>query len=69
MVSKKFIRAVKLSSEPGYELAHKAGIHPSTLSKLINGIEQVRGEDQRVLRVGKVLGLSEEECFEGNTDE
>jgi len=47
-----------------YVIAHAAGLHPSTLSKLINGIELVKPGDQRVLRVAEIVGLSPEECFE-----
>ena len=64
MLSRKFIAAVKLSPMREYQIAHLAGLHPSTLSKIINGIERVIPNDQRVLKVAKVLGLAPEECFE-----
>lgn len=78
MLSQKFKAAVKLSSRRAYQIAHEAGLHPSTLSKLLNGIEKVKPGDPRVLRVGKVIGLRPQECFEpenviaiarGNTQE
>jgi hypothetical protein len=64
VISKKLIESVKLSSLKSYEIAHKAEIHPSTLSKILNGIENVRDADPRVLRIGSVLGLRPGECFE-----
>ena len=64
MVSKKLIRAVKLSDKRAYLIAHEAGLHPSTLSRLLIGIERTQPGDERVLRVGKVVGIAEEECFE-----
>ena len=64
MLSKKFIAALKLGPKRAYEIAQEAGIHPSTLSKLLCGIERVKENDSRVIRVGKVLGIPEKECFE-----
>lgn len=64
MLSKKFIAAVKLGPKRAYEVAQEAGIHPSTLSKLMCGIERAKSDDPRIIATGKVLGLSAEECFE-----
>ena len=63
MLSVKFIMAIKTSPDKRYEIAHKAKIHPSTLSKIMCGIEKVRKDDLRVIEVGRVLGLKPEECF------
>ena len=67
MVSQKLKVAIKLADEPSYKIAHKAGVNPSTLSKLVCGITKVQTGDSRVLMVGKVLGLKPEECFEKGT--
>jgi len=67
-VSRKFIVAVKMSDVPAYRLAHMAGIDPNVLSKITRGIIMVKPGDDRVLKVGAVLGLSPEECFEGKTE-
>lgn len=64
MVSQKLRVAIKLNEEPAYKLAQKAGLDPSTLSKLICGIIQVKPNDPRIIAVGRVVGLSEKECFE-----
>ena len=64
MVSRKLVEAVKLSSLKGYEIAHQAEMHPSTLSRILNGIEDVLPGDDRVLRIANVLGLKPDECFE-----
>jgi hypothetical protein len=64
MVSRKLIEAVKLSSMKSYEIAHQAEMHPSTLSRILNGIEDVKVGDPRVLRIAQVLGFKPEECFE-----
>lgn len=63
-VSKAFIAAVKLSDQRSYKLAMIAGLNPSTLSKIICGIERVKPNDPRVLAVGRILGLKPDECFE-----
>lgn len=63
MLSERFIAKVKLNPMPGYKIAHAAGLHPSTLSKLLNGIERTRPGDRRILALARVLGLSPEECF------
>jgi len=66
MISPKVKQAVKLSDLKGYEIAHLAEIHPSTLSRIINGIDEVKPGDRRVLRIARVLRLKAEECFEAD---
>jgi hypothetical protein len=63
-VSEKFRAAVKLAPTPAYKLAWAGGVNPTTLSKLINGIEKPKANDVRVTEIGKLLGLSPDECFE-----
>ncbi len=63
-ISRRLADAIRCSGERQYRIAHKAHLHPSTLSQLLNGIYPVKPNDPRVLAVGVVLGLSEEECFE-----
>ncbi len=64
MVSRRFVEAVKLAPRQAYKIAHEAGIHPSTLSKILNGIDHVRCGDPRVVAVATVLGLDPGDCFE-----
>jgi len=63
MVSEELRRRVKLSVHRAYKLAQQAGMHPSTLSKILNGIERVEPGDPRVTAIGRVVGLNEDECF------
>lgn len=67
MVSNVFIASVKLSPLRAYQIAWAAGLHPSTLSRIVNGIERVEVGDERVLRVGEILGLDPQQCFEMET--
>lgn len=63
-LSRKLIVALKTGTRSQYKVAQAAGLHPSTLSKLINGIEPVQKQDARVLRLGKVLHLPAKDLFE-----
>jgi len=64
MVSERFRAAVLLNPKRAYRIAQEAGLHPSTLSKLLNGIERVKPGDVRVIKVGEILGFKPEECFD-----
>ncbi len=63
-ISQTFIIRLKLHSEPAYRIAQMAGVNPTTLSKLINGAEPVRLDDDRILRVGRILGLEPDQVFD-----
>lgn len=65
MVSKRLKKVVKLSPHRNYKIAQAADLHPSTLSQILCGIIQIKDGDSRVIRIGKVLGLKPDECFEG----
>lgn len=62
-VSRQLLIELKMNDLPQYRIAQKAGIHPNLLSKLVNGAVPVQPNDERLVRVGKVLGLSPEEVF------
>lgn len=63
MVSKELIVAVKTSLKPAYAIAHKAGIHPTTLSQIMNGYTPVSKGDKRVIRIGRAVGVKSKDCF------
>ena len=62
--SRKLTAAIKLSETPQYRIAIAAGVHPDSLSKLINGAVRVHDNHPRIIAVGKVLGIPAEECFD-----
>lgn len=62
-LSRRFLAELKLHPEPAYRIAQKAGVNPTTLSKLINGAEPLRPSDDRIVRVGRILGLEPDEVF------
>lgn len=64
MLSRRFIEAIKLSTTPAYRLAVKAGIHPTLLSKWIIGAQSVKDGDERLIHIGRLLGLQPDEIFE-----
>ncbi len=63
-VSKQFLIALKLSEAPAYRIAQQAGVNPNTLSRLINGIDPIKAGDERIIAVGRIIGLGATECFE-----
>lgn len=69
-ISKELHDAIKLNPLKSYEIAHRAGIHPATLSQIVSGITKIKSNDQRVIAVGRVLGIPPKDCFledrEGN---
>jgi hypothetical protein len=65
-ISKKLIQAIKLDERRQYEIAWAAGVNPTTLSQMITGYIRPKVGDRRVVRVGRVLGIDEKECFEKN---
>jgi len=60
---KKFKLAIKTSPYKAYEIAHKSGLHQSTLAQIACGIVKVKENDARVLKVCRVLGMKPEEFF------
>ncbi len=58
VMSRKLWEAIKLADEPAYRIARKAEISPTTLSKMMHGIDQIKDEDPRVIAVGKVMPTS-----------
>jgi transcriptional regulator with XRE-family HTH domain len=67
-LSQKFLIALKLHELPAYKIAQLAGINPTTLSKIVNGIEPLRMGDERILRVAQVLGLDAAEAIDKTDD-
>ncbi len=68
-VSERLWTAIKTSRRPAYKIAQQAGVHPSWLSKAINGIEQVKPGDPRIVAVGRIVGVPAGECFDEPTSE
>lgn len=63
-MSRAFLTALKLNPEPAYRIAIRAGVNPTTLSKLITGALPAQPADPRIVAVGRQLGLSPEICFD-----
>jgi len=64
MVSKEFKARLKLDPRPNYKIAWMAGVNPTVLSQIITGYVRPKRNDPRVIKVGKLLGISPEECFQ-----
>lgn len=67
-VSRRLKDALKLNG-PAYRVARKAGLDPTTLSKLLHGAVLLRDADPRILAVGRELGLAPDECFESEASQ
>ena len=65
-ITRKFYEAVKLADRPAYKIAQEAKVDPGVLSGILTGRLKVWPNDRRVIAVGKVLGLSPEECLESS---
>lgn len=61
--SRHLVGAVKLSPDPCYVVARRAGLTPSALSRLLNGAERIRPDDPRVLAVAEAVGVPAERAF------
>jgi len=62
-VSRLLFNAIRLDRRRAYRIAQAANLHPSTLSRVINGIERIKPNDPRVIAIGRVLGIPPNECF------
>lgn len=63
-ISRQFLIRLKLHELPAYRIAQQAGVNQNTLSRLINGIDPIKPRDERIIAVGKIIGLRPAECFE-----
>ena len=63
-ISRTFKAALKLHDLPAYRIAQLAGLNPVILSKLINEIEPVKPQDERILAVAQILKIRAEDCFD-----
>jgi hypothetical protein len=68
-VSARFVEALQRHHERAYRLWRRAGVDPTTGSKLIHGAALVRPNDPRIIAVGRELGLAPDQCFETAVDE
>ena len=62
-VSLELWRAVKLTGQPAYRLAHEVEVSPSRLSQWLCRIDDVRTGDERLIRVGQLVGVPAKRCF------
>lgn len=66
MISPQLLNAYwsrRRQGDRAYRLAQQAGVHPSVFSALLNESVPVRRGDQRVVRIGEVLGVPADQCF------
>ena len=62
-LSQDFLISLRFADQPQYKVAQAAGINPTTLSKLVNGITPIKENDPKILRVAEVLNVKPEQIF------
>ena len=62
--SRGLVRAVYESPLKQYQIAQVIGLHPCTISSLLRGIRPVYEGDERLIRIGTVVGIPAADCFE-----
>jgi hypothetical protein len=67
-LSQQFLNKLRLSAVPAYKLAWEVGLHPNTLSKFVIGYLKPKPFDERLLRIGELLGMDRDEVFEVDKD-
>ena len=63
-ISRKLYERVKLDDRKQFEIAREAGVNPTTFSQIIRGIRLTRFGDCRVLKIGELVGIGPDECYE-----
>jgi hypothetical protein len=61
--SRDLVIAVKLHRERAWRLARHADLPPATVSRIVTGVEKLRENDERVLRLADVVGVPREKAF------
>ena len=64
MVSQKLRDAIKTNIDPAYVIGKRLGMSQSMISQLLNNILETKDGDERIIAIGKEVGLKPEECFD-----
>src|SRR2546427_13263624 len=63
MLSEMFLARLRTSQTPLYQLAEKAGADPFWVSRLVSAALAVKARDERIVRLGRLVGMSEDQVF------
>jgi len=66
MLSDRLRIAVRMADERQYRLARRAGLDPSIVSKWLNGIVDPKRGDPRVVKLGALVGVPADACFDNS---
>ncbi len=64
MLTEMVLARLRTSRTPMYRLAAEAGADPFWVSRLVSAALAVKARDERILRLGKLVGHAPEEVFE-----
>lgn len=62
-ISNELLRAIRENPLPRFQLAALAGLHPSTLYRLLHGCTAIKDGDARVLAIARILGVDKRKAF------
>jgi transcriptional regulator with XRE-family HTH domain len=68
-ISRKLYERVKLDGRKQFEIAREAGLNATTFSQILRGIRLTRVGDCRVLKIGELVGVPANECYELQKEE
>ena len=57
MISREFKTAIWLSGKPQWRIAQEASVSESVLSRLVNGRENAKPGDKRLIRISKIINF------------
>ena len=57
----------RMSGERQYAVAHRAGLHPSLVSHLLNGSAPIQKDDVRVFRLARAVGVPADRAIEDDS--
>ena len=63
MLSIRLTHAIRLSPERNWRIAARSGLHSTTLSRWLNGVETPRPDDARLLILGDLMGVPGDELL------
>ena len=63
LLTDRFLARLRQTQTPLYELARQARVNRFWLSRLLSADAAVRAHDERIVRLGTLLGLMQEEVF------
>jgi hypothetical protein len=62
-ISQELAKAIKCAGRPQYRISLEADLRADQLGRLLRGVDRVWPQDERVLRVARILNVPDERAF------